>query len=278
MMKPHHLLSLAGLAVIGLSMLTTGCEASDGEKREETEIDTTIQRFKQFTCDTNAVPGVAPINDVDGTQGDQLAIEPSGECQFNLLYTSPTAGVTRLNSDKPGGYLIAVAGQAQTGQRIVCATNIVHERTPKAKVSGGEVDHQIKKAYIECASFDGAKWSPMKKIVDGGKEWAAWALSVKPATNGGRYQLRYTRDFSFQFMNIGDKGRPAGDGVYDVFLEIGPDGPKITRTQRYSELTSPEESTAVGAWVPTQAEIDEYAPHIRVDNGRCPPPGGCPPR
>ncbi len=258
------------VVLVALAAGLFGCEATDGFEREP---GIRVQQHKQFTCVTDAVQQLTDIKAVEGTANDSLAVAPTKEaCRFDLVYRTPGRSA-KISGDKPGGYLMAVGGQAGNGQRIVCASNIDHKRA--SKLNGNRAEHQIRGVSIECASYDGSRWSPMRKIVDGGSKWAGWVLSVRPSSTGSRYLMRYTRDFSFQFMNVGDVGRPETDGIYDVFLEIGPNGPEVVREQRYSNLTSPPETIGSQPWEPTIDDINRH-PGLAPDNGRCPAPGGCP--
>ena len=275
-----RLRSLLGTIVVALAAAAGGCDAATApppDKRGAAPpLETTIERHKEFTCVRDGIQGITDINDVDGRDGDVLAIEPTGtDCKFSLLYKPGGGGVVKLADE--GGYLIAVGGVAGNGQAIVCASNIAHRPAEDGKSDvPNEFPHQIEEVFIECTSFDGNAWSPMVRVVEGGSEWAGWVLSLKPASDSGRYQLRYTRDFSFQFMNIGDNGRPTDDGIYDVFLEITPQGPGIVRAQKVSELTNPPGAATSEGWEPTQAELAEHAPYFRPNTGRCPAPNGCP--
>jgi hypothetical protein len=50
-------------------------------------------------------------------------------------------------------------------------------------------------------------------------DWAAWGREFKPhPTRANAYVLEWAYDFTFQFFNMSDNGRPSTDGLYETVL------------------------------------------------------------
>jgi hypothetical protein len=190
----------------------------------------TIAVVREFTCDPLGVLPEQPVAQVAGTAGDELVIvQTESPCQFHLVYRSASSGDTTLSA-APAGYLLAAGAD-----RVICASPILHH---------AELDeaHVTDAVPLDCALRSTAGvWQPMQRIVDPGGAWAAWVNSVE-RNDDDTYTVEYMRDFSFQFANVGNLGRPAEDGIYEQTLEIVGDSlvaaaPPIKVTSNFTNPT-----------------------------------------
>lgn len=199
-------------AVIGDAGVLDGGDALDAfvpPPSPPTPPEPMITPVREFTCTPNGVAAEQAVAGVAGTSGDQLVIrQTAAPCQYDLLYRSASGGDTVLSS-QPSGYLLAAAAD-----RVVCASPIAHH-----PVSLGAANHVIDAVPLDCAlrSTTGT-WLPMQHVVNP-SGWAAWVNSVS-RVDADTYTVEYLHDFSFQFANIGNLGRPANDGIYQQTLQI----------------------------------------------------------
>lgn len=168
-----------------------------------------LEVVKEFSCSPEFNDLDQPVAEVAGTS-DRIFIAAATEpCQFDLVYRPQTGPEVTL-SPVPSGYLV-VAG----ADRVVCASPIAH-----GPVAAGDDQHDIYGVRLECAlkATDGT-WQPMQTVADPSGAWSPWVTSVirEDATT---YTVRYLRDFSFQFINANNEGRPPEDGTYEQTLEI----------------------------------------------------------
>ena len=197
-----------------------------------------------FQCDEEGLSASESLYDKDGYR---LAIQPAGDpCKFDLvLYAPGYDGV--LLSAEPSGYLFGFATPTADGV-AVCASRIDHADT--------DAGHQMQRVTIECG-LQGPAPIPLTPVVSADKDdWAAWILGLEPSNSG--VTLAYARDFSFQFMNLKDAGRPAEDGWYKVELTSG-DGWTVAEPTKTSAsvnpFAQPSASSSVEGWHPTAEEI-----------------------
>lgn len=200
----------------------------------------TITAVREFTCTPNGVSAEQPVAGVAGTNGDQLVIrQTASPCQYDLLYRSTTAGDTVLSS-QPSGYLLAAAAD-----RVVCASPITHH-----PASAGAANHVIDSVSLDCALRSSAgTWLPMQHLFSP-TSWAPWVNSVN-RVDADTYVVEYLHDFSYQFANIGNAGRPADDGIYQQTLQIVGD-------------------TLVASGPPVRVGSDFTAPHMEDPTPGCP--------
>ena len=255
----------AGLA----GLLSLACQAAGvpPERKAGYDPDRKIERIRSFRCETNAVPVPQHLSDIEDAPGSTLQLNPTtAPCDFTLLHSDANGHQVEIPTAAPGGYLVAIGRALPNGARLVCASKIVHKLAKGASEKAASQKRRIESVPIECSVNDGTRWSQLATVVDGGDEWAAWALGILHV-GPNHYRVIYTRDFSFQLMNLGDVGRPAEDGIYETDFELTPDGPRPTGTRKVSDKTVPDVFLSASPSDTPMAELE--------DTGRCPPPGGC---
>jgi len=230
-----------------------GCEA------QTPEVDTSgggaallerpVEVLRQFSCLEDAVGAQMTLAQVGGSPSEALIIRPStgSPCQFTFSHRGPSG--ERLLSNR-GGYLITASARFSSGALLVCAANVAHHPV-------GDGVHAVDDVPIECAFETTAGWTSFTQVIFPSGAWAAWPRSVRE-DGGGWYTLTYVRDFSFQFANLSDGGRPATDGVYEVSLR--PSGGRILfgAPIKVSSDTNPLAAGQAGMWEPTDAEREAH--------------------
>lgn len=274
----------ASAVLLAATLLCSGCSddtaatdsgaadqgTSDGSTKDLFE---PVRRFKGFTCDDEAVVGSQPINEVTGLSGAEIVIRATDEpCQFDLLFRQRQKN-DQLLSSGPGGYLLVAGGAAPSGDVIVCASNIVHSAAP----NGGAAARRITSVPLECAIRHSGRWTSLTKVADGGGDWAAWISEIAVSQADPKlFRVTYKRDFSFQFLNLADQGRPRTDGSYELQLRRTSDGKLVTvKSSKVSAKTYDPASVTQQGWEPTADELKEAAPYFKMDEGKCPAPKGC---
>ncbi|MCB9537509.1 MAG: hypothetical protein H6704_14740 [Myxococcales bacterium] len=237
------------------------------------------RRLLTWVCDTTfarqatlADLELAPV----AGDGGAIAIEPTEEpCQFHLLHRD-VAGATRL-TDVPGGYLLA-AGVADGAARVVCASRIDHRPAAQATGSGQKRLRQTYRVRLECARGEAGQFTALQPAVPPSPDWAPWISTLETLPDQpGRYRVTYERDFSFQFLNLTDHGRPEEDGTYTVDFGFDADGTLVAG--------DPDRAAPGMAGGPTgpapdpcpPGEIDPSDPRCapRCGDGTCDPSESC---
>ena len=256
--------------VVAAAVLSAGCATTAPPPKRETS-EPPVERYKRFECVDSPDTSLRNIARVGGTAGDSIAIRPTGQpCDFELVYRSASGVDVRLGGS--GGYLLAAGKLFVDGTALVCASNVAHDIDPDAPQSSRRI---IESVAIECTSYDGTRWAPLRAVAGGGTEWAAWVASIGGDSAIGHYRLRYTRDFSFQVLNTGDRGRPDTDGTYDAFFTWGSGGLEVASTQMVADQVTPAGAFRGREWTPNDEQIASYA-GVFPSPGRCAAPSGCP--
>jgi hypothetical protein len=100
-------------------------------------------------------------------------------------------------------------------------------------------------------------------------QYAAWVDSITPVGDTqDQWSVGWKRDFSFQFLNISDAGRPPSDGAYATAL--GFDGEVLVAgvTTKLSDSILGEPPTA-SAWSPSVEERGMLDGLFDIQNGPC---------
>lgn len=222
------------------------------------EAEVTVQR--QFTCDPGAIAAVEPLVGVSGADGEDIVITPTKTpCAFDLHYRvdearSPLSGA-------PMGYLLAAARKMPDGVRVVCASEIVHHAVPEP-AGRREMDG----VQIRCWASATTSFAVSALAVEGGEDWAAWVRDVEPDPAGsGAYLLTWVRDFSYQFFNLADRGRPATDGVFQTRLSW--DGVALTvgPATRVGDKVNPFIGVPTNPWAPSADDVSKLGGFIDFD-------------
>ena len=197
-------LNLAGcLALVIIATTPVASETLEGLK---------IKRVRSFICRAPDMGSQQDVADIaGGDEKEKVFIRPTDDkCHFHLLYRSARGHETQL-TQKPGGYLFARAIAVADGTRVICASDTVHIGAPDGKPNQ-RLSQQVP---IRCWAGTGNGFASGDPVVPGNPEYAAWIQSVEvdPA-NPATYRVTWVRDFSFQFLNMSDTGRPPTDGIY----------------------------------------------------------------
>jgi hypothetical protein len=247
------------IAALLIAVATSGCPATGQPPPPETvepaaaQLDElSIEPVREFEC--LDVPGGTMVVDdaLPGSPGSVLELLAiGGPCRFHLVHRDGGGRETQL-STTPGGYLLTAGAGGDDGSAIVCASNIAH------RAIAGSV-HAIDAVTIECAARTGGRFGRLLPVVVPDGAWAAWPREVR-AAGGGRFVLRYARDFSFQFLNMSDRGRPPEDGLYEI--ELVATGDRLTAIAPAAMVDgrqNPLRDTEVVSWTPTSEEMEELA-------------------
>ncbi len=215
-----------------------------------------IELIREFQCVPNAVSTVTDIADVQGLPGAVISIAPTEEdCLFELAFRDAAGVSASLSKGTPGGYLLAVGGVTPGGDLMVCASNIQHSRTYPATDSGAPHERRIDRVTVECATRSSGTWSPLQPIVEADGPWAAWVVGIEASdSRASAFRVLWIHDFSYQFLNLSNKGRPAEDGLYATTFVRTSDGDVIVEAaQRVSDVI-PKGSAEHEPWTPTEQE------------------------
>jgi hypothetical protein len=169
-----------------------------------------VERVRGFNCRADQVTAETTIADVDGTTDEHVVIVPDvAPCNYQLKYRAGAA-LSAL-SETASGFLIAAAAHLADGNRVVCASEIHHHAT-----GGGSAE--IDSVPIRCWASGTTVFTGIV-AVEGSSDYAAWVRTVAAhPTRAGAYVVTWARDFSFQFLNNSDLGRPSTDGEYETVL------------------------------------------------------------
>ena len=179
----------------------------------------TVERIREFVCDTSAIGNQQDIAFVEnGDMGETIFIRPADqECYFHLYHRGASGDETQLSGD-PGGYLIVQANVLDNdGVRAICASDTEH-----TAVTGSEQnERRVGTVSIQCWIGVAGSFKPGVTVVGKDPEYAAWVARVEAhPTEASTYRVVWIRDFSFQFMNMSDAGRPATDGTYETTFTL----------------------------------------------------------
>jgi len=242
------------------------CSSSDNKMECESKVSVGIQLNSQdpeplilatknplFQCDPS---WVGPEQEIGDTAGPgSVVVRPSANaCDYNLYYVDGT-GETQL-STSPAGFLTASAIETQAGELVVCATRIDHHADPAAEYAAHDDPalplHFMDEVAVECSRRNAlGLWSQPELVVAPGSAWAAWLQEVR-LDDEGTVHVDYTRDSTFQFLNLTNNGRPSDDGIFSAELEGGGLGVTGTETLR----SDVHDAGEIDTWIPTEDEQD----------------------
>ena len=252
------------LAAWGCSQATTLGDSAGG--RGALEEERPVHAIPHFECrGVGTELQLAPIADRVGAEG--IVIRPAGDpCNFALFHRG--SGTEVEIGSAPGGYLVSTARRFPTGVLMVCVSNVQHHAT-----SGTE--HTVDDAPIDCGFEVGGVFTEMARVVAPRGGWAAWPRALRDDGDGW-YTLTYARDFSFQFANLSDQGRPPSDGLYELRVRPAGSGVETGALTKVSDFTNPlaEPGHHLNQWEPTDEERTRFEDDIDFDPGEC--FDGCP--
>ncbi len=188
----------------------------------------TVQVLRAFTCDPDAVADGTPLLEgIDGTDTQLVLSSTTSPCNYEV---GLVGAQQRVLSTEPGGYLMAASAPG-----AICLTQVIHTPRPVGAAQTDESVADIDEVRIECtvAGADGT-YGPLQPLVVPDGAWAAWLGAVEPQPGGG-FRAIWTRDSTFQFLNINDNGRNVSDGIFETAFGAGPDGIIAGAVSRMSE-------------------------------------------
>lgn len=224
---------------------------------------------RKFECQLDGIGELVPMGKVRGEEGSFLALRPAGrECRFHIVYQRAGGEKVTL-TESPGGYLFLAGKRWAAGEMVVCASNLSHRGE-----SPGSAQRIIERVTIDCFRQRDGRWGAGIPVVIPDGPWAAWlhADSFGRPPEGeredeGALSLRYGRDFSFQFMNTIDAGRPREDGYYLLTLDLSSElltplntPQRVANISEASELSG--ESGEPEPWDPSEEEIEAFEAEI----------------
>jgi len=212
-----------------------------------------VEVVRTFHCAPEGVGAELVVGRVEGTD-DLLVLRPApATCAFHLYHRRQRDGhETRLSGDGGSGWLFAAGVTLPDGRVVVCANDVHHV----ADVASG--GRWVAEVTLACATTraDGS-FGPMRAVVVPGGEWAAWLRALEVDASGEAVVLSWARDFSYQFMNLSDAGRPAEDGVYRTIVTLGADGPAAGEATRIASRVNPLAEAGLTPWEPSESERAE---------------------
>jgi len=205
-------------AALGLALALAACEQSmpappdtDFQVRPLEDPITAVERQTTFTCNPAGM-GAEPVVWRSDDGDARLVLEAAGgPCNYHVFYES--GGARQQLSDSPSGYLLTVAAArpGPGGDVVACITDIDHAP------SGGS-QHEIDGVSLACAwRLDGA-WTTLTRLVSP-DDWAPWPREITLHPDD-TITVRYVHDFTFQFMNLSNDGRPPEDGLYELRYDL----------------------------------------------------------
>lgn len=222
-----------------------------------TELEVKVQRG--FTCSPAAVGAAMKVADVEDAPGEELIIKPAVlGCRFNLLHR--TGAQESAVSAQSGGYLVAVARRFADGVRVICASEVNHHAV------GTGALREVDSVPVRCWASASTSFTVSTEAVPPAADWAAWVRELKPhPTRANAYVLEWAHDFTFQFFNMSDNGRPSTDGLYETVLVW--DGTSLTAEpeMKVSPRLNPYDGQATRPWTPTPEEVNELGGFIPFD-------------
>jgi hypothetical protein len=190
----------------------------------------------------------------------------AADCKYQLLHRAPDGAETPL-ALTPSGFLFVAAFRTRGGADVVCVNDLRHS-------DGGGGERHLDAVVIACAARPpGGAFGPLTQVVVPDGAWAAWLRTLAERDGAdGRLALRYVRDFSFQFMNMSDTGRPETDGVYELGLRLGADGSLTAEPgapAKVSARTNPLAEAPVEPWRPDRTDEGQLREVFDFGEGAC---------
>lgn len=220
-----------------------------------TSAEITVERIREFVCDMSAIGNQADIAMVEnGEMGEAVFIRPADqECRFHLLHRSGSGSETQLTSS-PGGYQIAQAAVLDNnGLRAICASDAEHT----AVTDGEPNERRVQTVAIHCWVGDTGSFKPGVTVVGKDPEYAAWIARVEAHPKEvSTYRVVWVRDFSFQFLNMSDAGRPETDGTYETTFTLQGKKLVVGATTKLADTTMYGSTVTFEPWEPTPEELE----------------------
>jgi hypothetical protein len=228
--------------------------AADDQRPAQFATDTTsspppaseaLSVVKNFRCLGDRMTDEMQLIEIANRPGERVLLRKSEQtCRFELIYASRDGD--SVLSSTPSGYLLTVADVRDAGG-VLCASNILHSEPTDGAAAQDAHGHFIDGVTIECSMRRGRSWPKLQTVVPTDGTWAAWVSAVRLEDDGSAV-LSYRRDFAFQFLQIGDQGRPAVDGLYELRLTPGTDRIELGETRKTSDRQFDEASMTVERW------------------------------
>ena len=233
-----------------------------------------------FDCAMDGLDDTVSMGTVTDLEGAFFSARPAdGPCLFDLVFNDG-AGAQTVISQSPAGYLFPTGKRLPNGDIVACV-NVIQHRAHEPE----STQRHMERVSIACTRQTAGTWGPMVPMVVPDGPWAAWLHpksfgnpAAIPGDDGNdQFPIMYARDFSFQFLNTIDTGRPGTDGYYRQNLELN-DGrlARLGPAFRVSSIAEGSMASDVDAnWEPTEAEIAEFEAFIEeMPDGPEVPEGG----
>ncbi len=238
-------------------------DRSSGPIDPSTITELEVQVHKGFTCAPAGVGSEMKVADVEGAPGEELLIKPAGtDCRFHLVYRA--GNQESAVSTEAGGYLVAVAKRFADGVRVLCASEVAHH------AGGTGALREVDSVPVRCWASASTSFSVSTLAVPPATDWAAWVRELKPhPTRTNAYVLEWAHDFTFQFFNMSDNGRPSTDGLYETVLVWSGTSLTPEPAAKTSARLNPYDGQVTQSWTPTPEEVSEFGGFIPF-NGESP--------
>lgn len=194
-----------------------------------------VERVRSFICDPAAMGAQQDIADVAGGDAkEKVFIRPANDkCHFHLFYKNASGQETPITR-RSGGYILAQAIALDDGTRVICASDTIHTGAP----DGQPNERLSQQVPIRCWAGTGRRFVSGDPVVPGHPEYAAWIKGLEPhPTKPETYLVTWIRDFSFQFLNMSDAGRPPTDGTYGTTFSVKNKKLVIGNTTKLADTT-----------------------------------------
>ncbi len=216
-----------------------------------------VVRERGFECVSYGVGARNTVATVRGSSGSTIESIERAPCSLDLVHVN-SAGDLPL-SPMPSGYLFSDAEVDSAGNTWICASAINHSPGPYPNVRVSD------SVALTCWAILPNGNLATASVVAGDPEYAAWLGSIR-STGPDTAVVTWVRDFSFQFLNMANGGRPATDGTYETSLQISAGSINVGATTKLSPSVAPPTS-APSQWTPTVDERNRLSPHMTL-----PPP------
>ncbi len=263
------ILLAAALALAGCSSTPNPTTPDRGAPRPDAGMGRLVSPVREFRCRADAITKLTTVAKVEGSDAE-IAIKPDGvDCVYQLVYRSGQS--EQVLSTQPSGYLIA-AGSRVGDRTIVCASRIDHSPDPQGSAGA----RLINSVTVECAAHRAGSWGPLLTVVNApSAEWAAWVVGAAPVADSASFELGYVRDFSFQFLNLANRGRPPTDGIYTTRFTLDSAVAIESSVQTSTEVT-PAKLVKQEPWEPSAEQKSRFGKYMGFGEGSCAAPTGCP--
>ena len=247
----------------------------------EAPADIPLTAVKAFICShdgSTADVFLGELLKMSGEKVSDLKLRASEvECKFRLVEgNGPNA--TLINSEPMAPALVEGRVFADS-TAILCFSDVQHEQPEQVKNDPSLPRvHLITGVVLACVGRVDGVWGEVASLMDTQETWAGWIKGLEPhPDDAGALVLTYARDFTFNFLNYANAGRPESDGTYQLVVRLAESG-KVEADAapiKISDKVAETDEVELGEYAPTAEEREEFGEFLAKE-GDCPPPNGCP--